>query len=453
MPAPSARLCCRLRVGPFRSLHNRRYISCSAVLDPSWKLRVARLLDRGDWLLQDPAVPLTSILLPSGARMTIIRDDLTHPLLGGNKLRKLDGLWADVVGQAADVVTCGGLQSAHTVAVAAACAERGRRAHLLVRGERPAVPTGHHLYARMLAHRLEYIPRAEYADRGAMFAGYLERLQREHEAGGSSGAGSGASTNAGAGGRSESSSSRASGSVAVIPEGAACSAALLGLVRLVAWLAQHSDLAGDSSSRADSNKAGGSGQRGGSRVHIVVDSGTGATATGVALGAALLGLPWHVTGVCLAGPISYYQQQQEELTAAFCSQQWAPTGEAAAGAAAADAAAVQREVVGRLSWLPRQVPRRFGKVLPGEVAACRAVAQRHGVLLDPIWSLAAWEAASQAAEAAAAAARCGDQSGRGSGAGSSSGGGYAGGPELVAMLHTGGHLGLCGLAQRHPDEF
>lgn len=178
--------------------------------------------------------------------------------------------------------------------------------------------------------------------------------------------------------------------------------------------------------------------------------------SGVALGAALLGLPWHVTGVCLAGPISYYQQQQEELTAAFCLEHWKPTAAAAAaaGAAAADTAAVQQEVAGRLSWVPRQVPRRFGKVLPGEVAACRAVAQRHGVLLDPIWSLAAWEAASQAAEAAAAAAaRCGDQSGRGNGTGSNSGGRGAGGPELVAMLHTGGHLGLCGLAQRHPDQF
>lgn len=39
-------------------------------------------------------------------------------------------------------VTCGGLQSAHTVAVAAACAERGLNAHLLVRGEQPTVPTG-----------------------------------------------------------------------------------------------------------------------------------------------------------------------------------------------------------------------------------------------------------------------------------------------------------------------
>lgn len=37
--------------------------------------------------------------LGGGARLAVIRDDLTHPLLGGNKFRKLDGLWADVVGQ------------------------------------------------------------------------------------------------------------------------------------------------------------------------------------------------------------------------------------------------------------------------------------------------------------------------------------------------------------------
>lgn len=47
--------------------------------------------------------------------------------------------------QATDIVTCGGLQSAHTLAVAAASAQHGKRTHLLVRGERPAVPTGSHL--------------------------------------------------------------------------------------------------------------------------------------------------------------------------------------------------------------------------------------------------------------------------------------------------------------------
>ncbi len=143
----------------------------------------------------------------------------------------------------------------------------------------------------------------------------------------------------------------------------------------------------------------------------------------------------------LAGTQEYYEQQQRQLVAAFCDEHQAPlapssaaAGEAAAAAAAAAAeweAEVQAGVAARLIWAPRLTPRKFGKVLPGEVAQCRAVAQRHGILLDPIWNLAAWEAAAQLAAAAEA----------------------SGSGERVAMLHTGGHLGLCGLAQRWPDQF
>ena len=53
--------------------------------------------------------------------------------------------------------------------------------------------------------------------------------------------------------------------VAVIPEGAAQPEALLGTIRLVAWLARDSELAGR-------------------ECHLVVDSGTGATATGARVG-------------------------------------------------------------------------------------------------------------------------------------------------------------------------
>lgn len=57
------------------------------------------------------------------------------------------------------------------------------------------------------------------------------------------------------------------------------------------------------------------------------------------------------------------------------------------------------------------------------------VAQQHGILLDPIYSLAAWEAACKLA------------------------GRTSPGISRVAMLHTGGSLGLQGLAQRHPGWF
>ena len=136
--------------------------------------------------------------------LIVVQDDLLHPVLGGNKLRKLDGLLPEVKGTGCtDLVrllqfsyqagnfartgltptgfvwlklTCGGLQSAHTAAVAAACAEQGIRAHLLVRGERPAVPTGFHLLARMFA-QVTYISRSEYADRPAMLKKHAEQIK------------------------------------------------------------------------------------------------------------------------------------------------------------------------------------------------------------------------------------------------------------------------------------
>lgn len=57
------------------------------------------------------------------------------------------------------------------------------------------------------------------------------------------------------------------------------------------------------------------------------------------------------------------------------------------------------------------------------------MAQETGILLDPIYSLAAWEVAEGMAVAPGAE--------QGS----------------VTMLHSGGMMGLFGLAQRFPDQF
>jgi len=62
------------------------------------------------------------------------------------------------------------------------------------------------------------------------------------------------------------------------------------------------------------------------------------------------------------------------------------------------------------------------------------VAKQHGVLLDPIYTLAAWDAAQHLA--------------RGTG-----GVGVDAALPTVGMLHTGGGSGLHGLAQRFPECF
>uniref|UniRef100_A0A453FAM8 Tryptophan synthase beta chain-like PALP domain-containing protein n=1 Tax=Aegilops tauschii subsp. strangulata TaxID=200361 RepID=A0A453FAM8_AEGTS len=71
---------------------------------------------------------------------------------------------------------------------------------------------------------------------------------------------------------------------------------------------------------------------------------------------------------------------------------------------------------------------RFGKVLGGEIASCRQVARQTGILLDPVYTLAAWEQAVDLCRGDGREAK-------------------------VAMIHTGGTLGLFGLAQRYPQHF
>lgn len=54
------------------------------------------------------------------------------------------------------------------------------KAHLLIRGERPAVPTGFHLLARMYG-QVTYVSRTEYADRNAMLLKHAKLLSDQSQ--------------------------------------------------------------------------------------------------------------------------------------------------------------------------------------------------------------------------------------------------------------------------------
>jgi 1-aminocyclopropane-1-carboxylate deaminase/D-cysteine desulfhydrase-like pyridoxal-dependent ACC family enzyme len=66
-------------------------------------------------------------------------------------------------------------------------------------------------------------------------------------------------------------------------------------------------------------------------------------------------------------------------------------------------------------------------VLDGEIVTCRRVAQQTGILLDPMYTLAAWEQTVDLCRRDSEA--------------------------KVVMIHTGGTLGLFGLAQRFSPQF
>lgn len=77
-----------------------------------------------------------------GPRIWLKSDDQTGSLLSGNKVRKLEYLLADAISQECDtVLTCGGLQSNHCRATAAAAARLGLKCHLLLRGKQARTTT------------------------------------------------------------------------------------------------------------------------------------------------------------------------------------------------------------------------------------------------------------------------------------------------------------------------
>ncbi|MFC0862811.1 1-aminocyclopropane-1-carboxylate deaminase/D-cysteine desulfhydrase [Sphaerimonospora cavernae] len=113
------------------------------------------------------AVPLTELhddrLAAAGVRLLLKRDDLLHPLLPGNKYRKL----RHNLTRAAELghetlLTYGGAYSNHIRAVAAAGAEFGFRTIGVIRGEEHLPLNDTLAFARECGMRLVYVDRTSY---------------------------------------------------------------------------------------------------------------------------------------------------------------------------------------------------------------------------------------------------------------------------------------------------
>jgi D-cysteine desulfhydrase len=99
----------------------------------------------------------------SGIEILIKRDDLTGSVLSGNKIRKLEFLFYDLVSKKTDVViTCGGVQSNHCRAVAALCAMSGIECHLVLKGKKPRVPDGNYFLDRLFGAWTTFVTVREY---------------------------------------------------------------------------------------------------------------------------------------------------------------------------------------------------------------------------------------------------------------------------------------------------
>jgi D-cysteine desulfhydrase family pyridoxal phosphate-dependent enzyme len=105
----------------------------------------------------DTLVRLRSVLGPSCPSLHMKRDDLLSFGMGGNKVRKLQTVLAEAIGTGADtLITCGGLQSNHCRATAAAGATLGLRVILVVNGAQQHRATGNALLDQLFGAEVRY---------------------------------------------------------------------------------------------------------------------------------------------------------------------------------------------------------------------------------------------------------------------------------------------------------
>ena len=120
-----------------------------------------------------------SATLP-GVEVWMKRDDLTGFLLSGNKIRKLEFIFARAMAQGVDgVITCGGWNSNHCRATAALAARLGLECHLFLRTPdgQPVEPlTGNTLLDVLLGAQLHWITPEDYTRRDELMLRHAQEV-------------------------------------------------------------------------------------------------------------------------------------------------------------------------------------------------------------------------------------------------------------------------------------
>jgi len=114
-----------------------------------------------------------------GPEIYIKRDDQTGTELSGNKVRKLEYSVKEALDTGCDyLITCGGLQSNHCRATAAAAVKLGMKCCLVLRGEQDSEAVGNLLIDRLLGADIRFITADEYSNQRAEI---MEGIKNELE--------------------------------------------------------------------------------------------------------------------------------------------------------------------------------------------------------------------------------------------------------------------------------
>lgn len=128
----------------------------------------------------EPAPRLAAALDMDPDALWVKRDDCTGLGGGGNKARKLEYLCADAVARGCDaLVTGGGRQSNHVRMTAAAANKLGLECTIVLSSTPPSSPVGNVVLDLVLAPRIEWAGRLDYAALEDAITAAAERLRAE----------------------------------------------------------------------------------------------------------------------------------------------------------------------------------------------------------------------------------------------------------------------------------
>ena len=126
----------------------------------------------------DRLTRLEAALGPACPQLFMKRDDLLSFGLGGNKVRKMQAVAAEALAAGADtLITCGGVQSNHARATAAAGAALGLSVELVLNGTASSQPSGNARLDHLFGAAIHYVSSRD--DRAPKMTELANRLKRE----------------------------------------------------------------------------------------------------------------------------------------------------------------------------------------------------------------------------------------------------------------------------------
>lgn len=117
----------------------------------------------------------------ASVRLLVKRDDLLHPIVSGNKWRKLKyNLIKAIQDNKQHLITFGGAYSNHIHAAAAAAQLTGLTSSAFIRGERPLVLNPTLKDAQQMGMKLHFVSRTQYRDKPGLLELFSKQLPTDH---------------------------------------------------------------------------------------------------------------------------------------------------------------------------------------------------------------------------------------------------------------------------------